>query len=381
MTQPYDTLTCGFLKDIGPMSDRPEAVVGPDLPQGFQLICADNHWEITEDIFFENFPAALKDQAPRVWYDDDGFWQVGRRGEFVLPEAAKAALSRNILHSAWSHPVRRKHLHLEGMGKEIAFPQSLLGFVSKDPTVREWTLRIYNDYIAEQSKLNDEFFGVGIFSNWWDANSVEAAMEQIVSLGLKTFMLPLTLRGPNGEELNFSDPLLDRFWAVANEAGLPVCLHIGEAQFFSGRGAAATLSLVTMAPFRRPLAQMIFGGVFDRYPNLKVVFAEGGLGWVLAFLQDAEMIFDTRGTILDPTDHRPSQYWHNNCYATFQTDRLGLSNLNVLGADRILWSADYPHSEGTFGVTKEAVNSIVDGVGMEDAKLILGDNARDLFRI
>ena len=76
------------------------------------------------------------------------------------------------------------------------------------------------------------------------------------------------------------------------------------------------------------------------------MFAEGGLSWVLSWLQDAELLFDTYSQVLDPIEHRPSHYWHNNCYATFQADGLGLKQLDIIGPDRIMWATDYPHQDG-----------------------------------
>src|SRR5262249_8363289 len=109
-------------------------------------------------------------------------------------------------------------------------------------------------------------------------------------------------------------------------------------------------NMVLLAPFRKPLGQLIFGGVFDRHPKLQVVFAEGGLAWIPPALQDAENIYDSfgNGEGIYHIDHRPSHYWHNNCHATFQADGLGMKQLDIIGVDRIMWATDYPHSEGAF---------------------------------
>jgi predicted TIM-barrel fold metal-dependent hydrolase len=127
------------------------------------------------------------------------------------------------------------------------------------------------------------------------------------------------------------------------------------------------------------LSQLVFGGVFDRHPDLQVVFAEGGIGWVLPWLQDAEALYDTYAEVIDQTRHRPSYYWRNNCAATFQADALGLSRLDVLGADRVMWATDYPHTEGTFGFSTAMMKDIIDQVGEADARLVLGGNAKRIF--
>jgi hypothetical protein len=116
-------------------------------------------------------------------------------------------------------------------------------------------------------------------------------------------------------------------------------------------------------PLPKPLGELIFGGVFDRHPKLRVVFAEFGVSWVPVFLQDAEGAYDFVQPIIDDLKcrpaKRPSYYWHNHCYATFQNDLLGLKLLDYVGADRIMWAQDYPHNEGTFGYSWTSRNDVI----------------------
>jgi predicted TIM-barrel fold metal-dependent hydrolase len=86
--------------------------------------------------------------------------------------------------------------------------------------------------------------------------------------------------------------------------------------------------------------------------------------------------------MLDPMPKlRPTDYWRNHCYATFQTDAVGLSLLDRLGADRVMWAQDYPHSEGTFGFTAGALQEVLDATSEADARLILGDTASALYKL
>ena len=209
-------------------------------------------------------------------------------------------------------------------------------------------------------------------------------MREIVDLGLKTFMIPVnpgkSIEG--GKEISYGDAIMDRFWDVVAEAGLPVCFHVGEGTDLDHRGGQGELLMTLLAPFRKPFGQLVFGGVFDRHPNLRIVFAEGGIAWVPPALQDAEAIFDSFGNDdIIHIDHRPSHYWHNNCYATFQSDPLGLKQLDIIGADRVMWATDYPHSEGSFGYGRETVRAVVDATSAEDARAILGGTAIKLYRL
>lgn len=374
-----------FMRDIGPMDRRTAEFEGDmRLPNGTRLISADNHWEICEDIFYENFPQNLKDKAPRVWFDR--FWRMGYRGQVeALPLGEKTieAVARTTGRGAWDQETRYDDMDAEGVEEEIVFPNTLIGFARyPEFEVQERLYRVYNAIKASEINANARSHAVGVFHNWWDPVAAEDAMREIVDLGLKTFMVPVNPgKSLEGRPISYADPEMDRFWSVVEEAGLPICFHVGEGTDVEQPGGVGACNMTLMAPFRKPFGQLLFGAVFDRHPKLQVVFAEGGLAWVPAALQDAEVLFDTfgNGDIIEKLEHRPSHYWHQNCYATFQNDPVGLRLLDIVGADRAMWATDYPHSEGSFGFGRSSVRSVVDATTADQARAILGGNARRVF--
>jgi predicted TIM-barrel fold metal-dependent hydrolase len=365
----------------------PQAPIGLRLPEGQLVVSADSHWEVSEDIFHDRFPSRLKDKAPRVWFNR--FWHIGYRDgrEAYGPGAALSeALERCTPSGVWDSALREEHLKIEGIQKEIVFPQSLIGFARyADPEIQEWTYRTYNEYIAERSAgSNGRFYGVGICSNWWDPSKAASAIRELVALGLRTFLLPVS-PGKNfaGKEISYADPEMNPLWEAIVESGLPINFHIGENAFIQdGPGGIGAYELVALAPFRKPFGQLVFGGVFDRHPKLKVVFTEGGISWIAPALQDAEMIFDTFADLAGPLRQRPSYYWRQNCFATFQNDPLGLEQLDYIGEDRVMWASDYPHTEGSFGYTWSSMKAVLEAAASpETSKKILGDTATDLYRL
>jgi predicted TIM-barrel fold metal-dependent hydrolase len=369
----------GFIVDR-----QPQPLDAARLPSDLTLVSADNHIEITEDIFYERFPAAMRERAPRVWFDT--YWHVGFKGDieaFPVGFDIDRALSKTVMNDGFDLRIRNQHLSAEGVGKEIVYPQSLLGLIRyPDAEMQEQMYRVYNEYLAElQARNPGRFFGVGILSNWWDPAKAEAAVQQIVDLGLKTFMLPFSPgKGADGKALDYAGPEMDRLWACANAAGLPVNFHIGEVPAAGGRGSFGTFFIVQASPFRRVLGSLIFGGVLDRNPKLRIVFAEAGLNWAAGALQDAELTFDVHRGMLDPMPKmRPTEYWRQHCHATFQTDAVGLKLLDRLGAHTVMWAQDYPHSEGTFGFTAAALKEVADATSEADARLILGETATRLY--
>jgi predicted TIM-barrel fold metal-dependent hydrolase len=359
---------------------------GVRLPRELRLISADGHWEIAEDIFYDAFPESLRDKAPRVWFDH--YWRCGNPEigptDPELESRTNRVLSLSLGRGGWDLQRRTEDLIAEGVEKEIVYPQSLIAF-TRDPdrVVQEQVYRIYNEYIAALGAEHPgRYYGVGVCMNWWDPSKAHHAVRQIVDLGLKSFMIPTLNPGTTeaGRPINYGGVEMEAFWSEASAARLPVAFHVGENIAMTGRGAIGASVLANISPFRRPFGELVFGGVFDRNPELRIVFAEGGLNWVPAALQDAEMIFDLHGEILDYRPrHRPSHYWRENCYATFQNDQAGLKMIDYIGVDRVMWASDYPHSEGSWGFGWDSVAGVLAAVGEAAGRRILGANAIELY--
>ena len=387
MLEEHKTFESRVAADAGMILDRqPQPLREAKLPKGLTLVSADNHVELTEDIFYQNFPARLRDAAPRVWFDK--YWRVGFKETmeaYPIGSNIDEALTRSVLNDGFDFDIRNRHLDAEGIAKEIVYPQSLLAFIRHpDQELQQLMYSTYNEWIAKLGAENSgRFYGVGICNNWWDPKKAESAIRQIVDLGLKSVILPFSPgKDVDGKPIDYAGTDMEPLWAAAEEAGLPVSFHIGEVPAQGGRGAFGTFFIVQAAPFRRVLGNLIFGGILDRRPKLRIVFAEGGINWVAGALQDAELTYGAHRELFDwPLQHRPSHYWHNHCYATFQTDPIGIKLIEQIGADRVMWAQDYPHSEGTFGYTTDALTEITDVVSDSDARKILGQTALELYKL
>jgi predicted TIM-barrel fold metal-dependent hydrolase len=352
-----------------------------ELPEGTVVVSADNHWSLTDDIFVERFPAELRDRAPRLYQDERGNYQWHADGKSVLAETQLRLFSGfERLPGAVSLAPRLKDLDAEGIDMEIVFGNAIGAFHRyPDLEVRGWVYRVYNQHLAEMAeRAPGRFYGVGLV-NYWDPDKMQSSMDELISLGLKTFQLPIMPAGANGAAMSYADPALEPFWQIVEDAGLPVCFHVGE--FFQGGPGGAGISImVNFGPFRRNFAELMVGGVFDRHPNLRVVFAEADINWIPGAIQTAEMVFDSYGDLLEPRPkHEPAHYWHTHCYATFMHDPIGLGMLDTIGADRVMWSADYPHMESTFGATWSAYDAVRKYVSDADTRLILGGTATQVF--
>jgi predicted TIM-barrel fold metal-dependent hydrolase len=353
-------------------------------PEGTVIASADSHM-LESDFWVDRFPEHLKDQAPRMEFRDGGY-QLSIAGKPMTPPLLAAALCTSLecTPGFTSIEARLADLDVEGVEKELIFPQRLFGlFMFGKMMNRAETFGAYNEAIAEACAAGKGRLFPVMVPNYWDPALAKESVERCQALGAHCLMVPIKPgEDVDGEAIQYSNPKLDPFWEAVADSGLPLCFHIGEAIPTAAPGAAGTFVLTQMQGFRHIWGQLTFGGVFDRFPKLRVVFAEGGICWVASMLHDADMIYNSFPTAMNPKlAHPPSWYWFNHCYATFMTDPAGLELLHRIGADRVMWSSDYPHQESTFGYTRSAIQAVFDATSVENAQKIVGKTALEVFRM
>jgi predicted TIM-barrel fold metal-dependent hydrolase len=381
MTTQVGTLTYppeGF----GAPKDRQGSAIGAvGLPAGTEVFSADDHISLAGDIFYERFPAAMQERAPRVIYDD-GAWTLAFDGKPFLPKEFTAVLMQYdpLAGSATNDPEARLcELASDGIHRELAFPNALLGLMGwPDKDVRELCFRIYNEHIAElQEQSGGRFYGVGMV-NWWDGDGCRRTLTEMKDLGITTFWLPLKPgAGDDGKPIDYNSPAMYPVWEAIEESGLPVAHHIGEAPLASPcRDNSVLVGMMhNVAPFREMFGRYLFGGILDRHPGLRVGWFEGGINWIPAAIQDAEHLYASLQHMADhEIEHEVAHYWRHHMFASFMVDPLGLELIDRIGIDRVMWSSDYPHNESTFGYSERSLGSVVEAVGSDAAVKIVSTN-------
>lgn len=355
-----------------------------DLPDGTVLASADSHILELDD-WADRMPPQFRDRAPRAWVDDTGLTHYMYDNAEVLDFFDPCVQTgRAGIHDV---EARIADMDAEGIAKDVLFPQwsfaILAGVraathadvVAHDPAYAMAYIRAYNAYVAEVCATHpDRLYGLGIL-NFWDADAAADNVAEIAALGLKGLIMPTSPPG-----VAYNDPTMDPLWSAIEESGLPLSFHVGERFDLSGPGVLGTGLMLNFHPYRRLWSLLTFSGVFERHPALEVVFTEGQLHWVPGALQDADQFHSSFGSLLKPRlAHAPSHYWHQNCYATFQQDPVGLGMLPMIGADRVLWSTDYPHTESVVGRCQEAAGAVARATSADEARAILGGTAIALW--
>ena len=358
------------------------------LPAGTEIFSADNHISVADDIFYERFPEELKGAAPRIWYED-GAYMVGMKGKaWTGGDFGRVLMQYDDLAGAASNNIeaRIRELHEDGIDKELAFPNAVLAlFHYPDKSLRERVFRIYNEHIADlQERSKGHFYGVGLI-NWWDPKGTRSTLEELKSLGLKTFLLPLNPgKDDDGNIYDYGSTEMDAVWDEIEAAGVPVSHHIGETppKTPCQHNSVVVGMMVNVDSFREQFAKYVFSGILDRHPSLKIGWFEGGIAWVPTALQDAEhMLASYRHMFNHQLTRGVRDYWNDHMCASFMVDPLGLRLIDKIGVENVMWSSDYPHNESTFGYSEKSLKTVVDAVGPEAATKIVSTNIKNFLGV
>jgi predicted TIM-barrel fold metal-dependent hydrolase len=337
---------------------------------------------------------AYRDYLDARYHDDFDAWAANYVSPFNDLERPDAV--RN-----WDDDVRNTALDEDGIAGEIVYPNTvppffaLSGLLALIPTAGEYEHRLagqraHNRWLAEWcAGAPERRAGIGqILLN--DIDDAIADIHWIADHGLRGGMLlPVVPPGSHLDQLH--SPRYDPVWRACEERGVVVNVHGGGGQPDLGMHPASISLFVLEASFysHRPLWSLIVAGVFDRFPGLRLVIAEAGLSWIAPALAAMDRHYEKilAGNVgvlpLDTavrTERRPSEYWATNCWvgASFMTREDCLDRYDV-GVDRIMWGSDFPHDEGTYPHSREAIANAFAGVPEHEVAQIVGRNAADLY--
>ena len=170
---------------------------------------------------------------------------------------------------------------------------------------------------------------------------------------------------------------------------MPLSLHLG-ANRAGAAGVDRDLSRIRPSYFavcehwvKVSVADMIFGGVFDRHPDLRVGVVEHELGWIPFFLERMDYTYTQRHGNARytrfATAERPSDFFRRNVFCSFQDDELGIRERAAIGIDSICWGSDYPHTESTFPKSREILGRILADVPAAEVRRIISSNCAELY--
>jgi len=237
-------------------------------------------------------------------------------------------------------------------------------------------VRAYNDWLSDYvAHAPDRFGGLALLPNRGAEHAVAEIDRVWGRRGIRGVLLGCYPNGtlePRGED--------DAVWARLAEAGVPASIHVSLSQHMPAAHRVPLPGYGRFFDAPNRIVQLIFAGVFDRFPALDVVVAEVDCGWVPYF---KEQIDNNYRRLAPVSDFRitapPSEYVERHVHFTYLTDEFGIAQRGNIGVERILWSSDYPHISSDWPESWKTINATFAGVPETERDLILSGNARRLY--
>jgi predicted TIM-barrel fold metal-dependent hydrolase len=373
------------------------------------LVSADSHITMPEDAVEEYLEPQYRPYLDSYRKDREDY---RTKLAFLLftEEALEVLDTEGLIRSGgdipWDLERRLVEMDREGIAAEMLFPRDIsapLPFFDHSakpypPDVRLGGIRAYHRFVADfMAGAHGRLFAVADPGPCTDIDAVVQEIRWVADHGFRSLYLPGFAPDPDLPPLH-SD-LFEPIWRTCDELGLTLALHAGHGvpqgnllaladRLRSLVGEDATpqqlqtafkAGLVPDSHFsanlhpQAVLWELLAGGVFDRYPNLKLVLTEVRADWVpgtLAYLDRRYREGDT------PLRKPPSEYWRQNCMSGASSIKRSEVRLrHEIGVDKLMFGRDYPHREGTWPNTWDWLRDALSDVPEDEARLILGENA------
>ncbi len=351
----------------------------------FGVISADSHVLEQADLWLTHIDPKFRDRAPRIVRQDGvdrffcdgaplaGVTMLGGAGQdpTVLPRHGTLDQARR---GGWDPHERLKDMQMDGVDAEVLYPSvGLVIYRIQEAPFLHACLAAYNTWLAEFcSAYPDRLKGIAMVSLddlAWATQELRRARK----LGLAGVMAPV-----HSEDGAHTDRRYDAFWAVAEELDAPVSLHLATGRR-TGMGHIANMVMEAGA-VQRPLAEMVFSGLFDRFPKLKVISVENDCGWAGHFIERMDKCYVFHHVQFEfPIRRPPSEYFHEHVFLTFMRDLTGIRIRDRIGVGNLMWSSDYPHHDSTWPHSQEVLAQHFAGVPEAERRQIVAGNAERLY--
>jgi predicted TIM-barrel fold metal-dependent hydrolase len=402
---------------LRPVRREEHAMTETVVEQLDAVISGDTHLEIDSTAWIERIPARHRDRAPRVVRTPEGAdaWVVegAPLQDMVFSLYAGkgrdtwAPFKQRYEDSAGTGPPKQRlaEQDVDGISAEVLFPGAngprFWRHVRDDDCYLAF-IRAYNEFLAEEYCAADpaRLLGVGVIP-WTNVDDAIAELQYCHANGLRAVQLGVF---PNGTGAPSTDD--DAFWEAALGLGVVVTVHV---DLDRSRGGELTkmidmkdtserarrkipgeaLMAQQCSVFGRAGApnamQLALSGVFDRFPNLRIFFAENQIGWIPFWLEQADVRFHrhrhwvARELGWRPVERLPSEYVRDHCYWGFQQDRVGVTLRDLIGVDKLIWATDFPHQESDWPESRSILELNFAGVPIEETRMMTSGNVSRLF--
>jgi predicted TIM-barrel fold metal-dependent hydrolase len=371
------------------------------------VIDIDTHFTEPRDMWTSRAPQKLRDFAPCVQVTNEGAEQwvvgdlvLGPPGFCVIAKDGKKSYGvislprfEDMSVASMNPAERLRYMDEFGLHTQILYPNTL-GFAGNhmmkitDTDLRNFCITGYNDGMAEVQCAGKGRLYPQALLPFWD---IDLTVKELIRCHEQLGMTGFTMTdAPESWGLPFlNDPHWDRLWAEAQARSLPVNFHIGSGvipNMWAGleqnnRGIAAVSTMLFMNNMKC-LTQLIFSGLLDRFPSLKFVSVESGIGWVPFMLEACEYQMDQNLVNRGGLKLRPREYFRRQIYASYWFEQENAArDIERLGADNVMFETDFPHPTCLYPNVREQVQASLAGLERSAQRKVLYETAAKVYNL
>jgi predicted TIM-barrel fold metal-dependent hydrolase len=373
-------------------------------PRHYTIISVDDHLIEPAHVFESRVPEAMRQEAPHIvtlddgretWVYEDGFYpQVGLNAVAGRPKAEwsmEPARFDEMRRGCYDIEARVRDMDLDGVYASLCFPSLIAGFAgtifanSKNQELGLACLRAWNDWHIEEWAGPHPDRIIPLQIAWLrDPDIAAADVRRNAARGFKAVSFPenpVDLKLPSVHTDHW-----DPFLRACEETQTVICLHNGSSSWTAARSPGAPLELYTSLFSVNAIAaaaDWLWARIPTRYPEIRVAFSEGGIGWVPMLIDRVDYVLDHSAVgsqgwddpNLSPTDALRRNFW----FCTIEIPST-MALRDHIGIDHICLESDYPHADSTWPDTQlRAADGLRDFTPTEVRK-VTWENASRLFR-
>jgi predicted TIM-barrel fold metal-dependent hydrolase len=369
------------------------------LPDDVQVVSVDDHVIEHPRVWTDRLAAKHQELGPKIVELDGGAQAWSFEGK-VMPTIGLNAVAgkepkdfgldpvryEDMLPGCYDLKARVADMDLDGIHVQMCFP-SFPGFAgstflnAEDKELALACLQAWNDFILDEwcGGAPDRFIPM-VMVPFWDVEASVAEVERTADKGAKAITFT---EAPHRIGLpSFHSDHWDPFFAAAQEADMPLCMHFGTGgapQVAPDANFAVMIALFGMNS-QFTTVDLLFSPVFHKFPRLRVALSEGGIGWMPYVVERMEETWARHRFYTGVNqDKRPAELFRDHIFGCFITDQTGIEVRDLIGVGNLMFEGDYPHSDSNFPASRKKLAEALADVPDADARAIAEDNARRVF--
>jgi len=363
------------------------------------LISVDDHIIEGPNVWTDRLPARYLEEGPHV-VEADGreYWLYeGTRGETMGLNAVagkdKTEFSMDPVRYAdmipgCYDPVQRaKDLTRDGIRGSVCFPTfprfaGVTFLRAQDKELAHLCVRAYNDFILDEwcASVPGMYIPM-VIGQLWDPPLMAEEIRRCAGKGARAVTFP-----ENTHRLglpSFSTRHWDPVWEAVCETDTVVCMHIGTSGVLNMPAPDTSFTVgIALGPCSawNTCSDLIMGEIPRRYPTIKFVLSEGGIGWVPYALERADRTWERHRHWSGLDDQPPSEAFRRNIWVCFIDEQMGVEARHHIGIEKIMWECDYPHADTPWPDSQRDVSKALEEVPADEVAMMTHLNAEKLFR-